>query len=48
LGEELPVILLTGVVELTADEEKIIRRNEAYVFYKPEGSMKSPPRWTGY
>lgn len=34
---DLPVIILTGVSSLTAEEEEIIRRHRAYVFYKPEG-----------
>ena len=30
----LPVVILTGV-SLSADEEDLIRRNEAHIFYKP-------------
>jgi DNA-binding response OmpR family regulator len=33
----LPVIILTGVAQLTPSEEELIRRHQAYVFYKPEG-----------
>lgn len=33
----LPVIILTGVSHLTESQEETIRRNRAYVFYKPEG-----------
>jgi CheY-like chemotaxis protein len=31
----LPVLMLTGVTQMTEDEEETIRRNGAYVFYKP-------------
>lgn len=31
----LPVVILTGISPLTADQEEVIRRNEAHVFYKP-------------
>jgi len=34
----LPVVILTGVSRLTEDQEEVIRRNEAYVFYKPTAS----------
>jgi DNA-binding response OmpR family regulator len=33
---DLPVIILTGV-ELNGEEEEIVRRHRAYVFYKPHG-----------
>ena len=33
---EMPVIILTGV-HLSEEEEEIIRRHRAYVFYKPHG-----------
>ena len=33
----LPVIILTGVAQLTPSEEELIRRHRAYVFYKLEG-----------
>jgi CheY-like chemotaxis protein len=32
-----PVVMLTGVTALPEDAEAIIRRDRAYVFYKPEG-----------
>lgn len=34
-SRELPVLVLTGV-RLSPDEEDIIRRHGAYVFYKPQ------------
>jgi CheY-like chemotaxis protein len=40
---ELPVLILTGVV-LTREEEAIIARHRAYVFYKP----KSYEQLAGY
>ena len=33
---ELPVIVLTGALQLTKDEEQMIVQNRAYVFYKPQ------------
>src|SRR5438093_3477822 len=33
----LPVLILTGISRLTNQEEETIRRNEALVFYKPQG-----------
>jgi DNA-binding response OmpR family regulator len=35
-SRKMPVIVLTGV-ELAPDEEDIVRRHAAYVFYKPHG-----------
>ena len=35
-SRNLPVMLLTGV-KLTADEEDIVRKYPAHVFYKPHG-----------
>ncbi len=32
---DAPVLMLTGVTALSEDEEAIIRRDRAYVFYKP-------------
>ncbi len=34
---QLPVIILTGVSHLTAEEEDFIRRHHAHILYKPEG-----------
>lgn len=31
-----PILILTGRSELGEDDEALIRRNKAYVFYKPE------------
>jgi DNA-binding response OmpR family regulator len=36
-NNERPVLMLTGVMALSEDEEEAIRRNKAYMFYKPEG-----------
>jgi DNA-binding response OmpR family regulator len=33
----LPVIILTGVSQLTPEEEAFIERHQAHLFYKPEG-----------
>ncbi len=33
----LPVMILTGISPLTESEIETIRRNDAYLFYKPEG-----------
>jgi two-component system response regulator VanR/two-component system response regulator Irr len=32
----VPVLMLTGLTHLSEDEEAIIRKDRAYVFYKPE------------
>jgi DNA-binding response OmpR family regulator len=34
----LPVLMLTGVSQLSAEEEATIRRHRAYIFYKPQGA----------
>ena len=31
-----PVLILTGLASLADDEEELIRRHHAYVFYKPQ------------
>ncbi|MGH9196813.1 MAG: response regulator [Acidimicrobiia bacterium] len=36
---DMPVIILTGA-HLTEEEEEIIRRHRAYVFYKPHGYIE--------
>ena len=36
LHEKTPVLILTGATVLEEDQEAAIRRNAAYVFYKPQ------------